>query len=101
MKQCRHCKETKPNDQFNKATRSSDGLQSWCRECSKQYNNRRNATVKRRFKNGKHETVSVGKGLYSLLTYCADKHGTSVDKFCDSVLREHVRDTILDELVEL
>lgn len=31
---CHVCKETKPNEDFNKAKKSKDGLQHYCRNCS-------------------------------------------------------------------
>lgn len=36
-KTCSKCSENKPLDQFNKTKRNKDGLQTWCRECTKQY----------------------------------------------------------------
>lgn len=34
MKTCSKCKETKDESQFFRKTSSSDGLQSWCKECA-------------------------------------------------------------------
>ena len=38
MKCCRHCGESKVAGEFNKNSSATDGLQSWCRDCFKQYN---------------------------------------------------------------
>ena len=102
-KVCAHCNKRLPAAAFNKATKSGTGLQSWCRECSRAYNTARNAKLPPRKRNGKRKQsiVVIGKGLYSLLEYVAERHETTVDAFCDSVLRTHVRETILDELIEL
>jgi len=35
MKKCKHCLETKPLDEFNNCTSSSDGKNYICRECSR------------------------------------------------------------------
>lgn len=37
MKRCCRCGELKPESEFNKRTRSSDGLEYSCRECTKEY----------------------------------------------------------------
>jgi 5-methylcytosine-specific restriction endonuclease McrA len=37
MKRCSRCGETKPHSEFHKQKRSRDGLQSYCRECTKAY----------------------------------------------------------------
>ena len=34
-KLCVHCWETKPATDFNRQTKATDGLQSWCRECQR------------------------------------------------------------------
>lgn len=41
MKTCTKCRETRPESQFQKATRSADGLQSWCRLCMNKYSKAR------------------------------------------------------------
>lgn len=35
---CPSCKELKDESQFNKQTRASDGLQTYCRDCQREYN---------------------------------------------------------------
>ena len=35
-KLCVHCWRTKPAEGFNRQTKASDGLQSWCRSCQKE-----------------------------------------------------------------
>ena len=37
-KQCFRCGKTKPTSEFNKNVDSKDGLQSYCRDCQKEYN---------------------------------------------------------------
>lgn len=37
-KKCSHCGETKPITEFNKNSKTKDGLKSWCRQCSSEYN---------------------------------------------------------------
>jgi hypothetical protein len=39
VKVCGRCKIPKSLDQFNKATRAKDGVQPWCRSCTKAVNN--------------------------------------------------------------
>ena len=41
-KTCSHCGKELPLDQFCKSVRSKDGLQAWCKECSKEANRLRN-----------------------------------------------------------
>ena len=41
MKECFRCKETKPYEAFSKNNQASDGLQSWCKDCQKTYNDNR------------------------------------------------------------
>lgn len=36
-KRCNRCKETKPRDQFDRWALSRDGLQQWCKACTKAY----------------------------------------------------------------
>ena len=36
-KQCTKCKEVKSVEEFNKSKRNKDGLQSYCKECQKNY----------------------------------------------------------------
>jgi len=45
-KRCRNCNETKPASEFNKHYKSSDGLQSYCRECQRE-TSKKNASLKR------------------------------------------------------
>jgi len=35
-KRCRRCGETKPANEFAKSTNSKDGLQSYCKKCSRE-----------------------------------------------------------------
>lgn len=35
MKTCSHCKATKPRDEFTKAAGRKDGLNPWCKECTR------------------------------------------------------------------
>ena len=37
MKQCEKCKETKPLAEFSKKKKKKDGLQTWCKKCSKEW----------------------------------------------------------------
>lgn len=37
MKKCSKCKTTKPLNDFNKAKKNKDGLNSWCRACNNAY----------------------------------------------------------------
>ena len=37
QKTCRHCLKPKPRDAFGKHSYASDGLQSYCKECSNKY----------------------------------------------------------------
>ena len=37
MKVCNKCKQKKPFEEFHKYGKSKDGLQSWCKDCVKQY----------------------------------------------------------------
>lgn len=37
QKACSRCKRTLPIDQFSAFNRSKDQLQSWCKNCSKEY----------------------------------------------------------------
>ena len=46
MKHCPRCQETKKNEEFNKNKACSDGLQSYCRLCSKN----KSAQIRREFK---------------------------------------------------
>jgi hypothetical protein len=36
-KECAHCHRTLTADNFNGSKTNSDGLQSWCKECSSKY----------------------------------------------------------------
>ena len=36
-KQCSRCKDSKYRSEFSLATRSKDGLQSWCKSCDAAY----------------------------------------------------------------
>ena len=33
QKSCRHCRQTKPANEFPKNNKVRDGLSSWCRKC--------------------------------------------------------------------
>jgi hypothetical protein len=48
MKHCNKCGTGKPKTEFNKNSRKSDGLQTWCRECTKIENNRNYLTNEKR-----------------------------------------------------
>ena len=37
MKSCSKCGEPKPSSEFGLRKRSADGLQSWCRDCLREY----------------------------------------------------------------
>lgn len=41
MKHCRRCSEDKDESEFNRNSSNKDGLQNWCRECTKKRNNDR------------------------------------------------------------
>lgn len=41
MKYCRRCSEDKDESEFNRNSSNKDGLQNWCRECTKKINNDR------------------------------------------------------------
>ena len=37
MKTCTNCKQTKPSSDYSKYRRAKDGLQSYCKDCEKEY----------------------------------------------------------------
>ena len=49
MKLCKKCGETKEYGEFHKMTKSSDGLQHWCKVCLNSHNN---LMIELRKKNG-------------------------------------------------
>jgi hypothetical protein len=57
MKTCSKCGTDKPRDCFNRAKRSADGFQPWCRDCTRAYTSRwsknnperRNASARARY----------------------------------------------------
>lgn len=48
MKTCTLCEQTKDTSEFSKHSQKKDGLNSWCKECSRKKNNARNAKTKDR-----------------------------------------------------
>ncbi len=46
QKQCRKCEEPKDHSDFHKDKSCKDGLASWCKECKKQYRQKRTAEKK-------------------------------------------------------
>ena len=46
LQTCAHCFKSKPRNDFNLNRASSDGLQSWCRECGIEYQRERSGSVK-------------------------------------------------------
>ncbi len=38
MKPCKRCYKSKPIESFSVLTAAKDGLQSWCKDCAKEYN---------------------------------------------------------------
>jgi len=80
MKQCRKCSQVKPKDEFNKKTRSKDGLQSYCKDCQKTSV----ATKSDETKNKKTcNTCNVEKPLSDFYKAKDGKHGReAVCKLC-------------------
>lgn len=53
QKTCRHCLKPKPRDAFGKHSYASDGLQSYCKECSNKY--KKGDYLKRSVKHGSND----------------------------------------------
>ena len=50
-KVCKHCGRELPVDKFCKSTKAADRLQSWCKECSREYARQRDmAKAERAFR---------------------------------------------------
>lgn len=76
MKTCSRCKQEKPRERFSKASRSTDGLNAWCKDCFKAYERARYANGDRERKE-RNKAASVDRGrafLWKVLTEaeCAD-----------------------------
>ena len=102
VKKCAHCEQVKGVGSFNKATGAKDGLQSWCKECSKAYNAKHYGRRTRK-KNGDNpvSVIFIGGKMRHLLAFCAQSDGVTVDHYCQEVLRRHLRDHVLDDLINL
>lgn len=61
MKYCSQCKETKEDTEFWKNKSAKDGLQSFCKECLKNYEPRKKATSKYEAKHIKSEGRRISR----------------------------------------
>lgn len=92
-KQCTRCKRTKSTEQFGPHSKAKDKLQSWCKPCQSDYWRER--------KSKKQAQILVPKILHSLLHFCAEAEGLSVDSYCARVLRDHAKERVLDDVLAL
>lgn len=81
-KECAHCHETKPLEEFYKSSSTSDGKQSWCKKCTKEYEKIRSPRRKRCSKCGKikpssefYKATGRKDGLSSRCIECDKEHG--------------------------
>ena len=89
-KQCSHCKDSKPLTDFHRSTKSSDGRQSFCRDCNKKYQRRYMRTY-RHTDNGKaiqkRFTHSEKGRVYSRKIYRRHRN----KKMASSMVRDHIK----------
>ena len=66
-KGCGKCGKTKPTSEFNKCTNAKSGLQSYCRECSK-INNARKEVIEKRYEYNKDYLRADKDGVIYTIT---------------------------------
>ncbi len=86
MKKCKRCGIEKENHEFNKSSKSKDGLNSWCRDCKKSYSKEKYKNISRKEEGTKKcpncniekDIIEFSKGgdKDGLGFWCRDCHNT-------------------------
>lgn len=103
-KTCIRCKKTLNVIQFNNKTAASDGLQPWCKQCSKEYNAKRNApkaTAAPPKRRSRRSVVRISPRLYHLIEVIAATNNVTPGSWIEATLKTNVEDRILDAISEL
>ena len=110
IKECTHCGEMKGIEQFDRSSKSRDGRRHNCKACAREYyhkvakpRNKRRATraAKKKASVNGWVPVNVSRRAHALLQFCAFTEGTTEEEYLDGVLRTHLRDNVLEDLVKL
>ena len=64
MKVCNKCKQKKPFEEFHKYGKSKDGLQSWCKDCVKQYYEQNKESIREQRKQYREQNKESIKQYY-------------------------------------